>query len=181
MRLFVREQLALAMDYYQPFRPRYAPVVYTPAFEPTMAAEDLGGKVDPELPPPPSISVGEVEKFVDDDLAAHGVLLGKTRRARMISNFKALIGEFFIEYTDLYFPEDTNHLISSYNESFRRALALGEILIQSDLFYAGIVEQMEGVEWSKAGTKDHAARECNNDMNAAIPRFLDEARGFALA
>jgi hypothetical protein len=170
MRDFVRQTLMQQNDvmwYYERMRARYVPYSTTPAFEPTAAGSDLGNKLTEDMPAPPSMSVG--------------IILGKTRRARMIGKFKALVSEWFIEFTELYFPEDTNHLISSYVESFRRALALGEILIQSDVWYAGLVEQMEGAEWTKSTTKDHAVAAAKAEIDTLIPTFLDEARGFAEA
>jgi len=184
MRDFVRQTLMHQNDvawYYEWMRARYVPYSTTPAFEATASAEDLGSKLTDDMPAPPSISVGNIESLVDEHLAQNGIILGKTRRLRMIGKFKALVSEWFIEFTELYFPEDTNHLISSYVESFRRALALGEILIQSDVWYAGLVEGMEGVEWTKSTAKDHAAAAAKAEIDTLIPTFLDEARGFALA
>jgi hypothetical protein len=184
MRDFVRQTLMQQNDvmwYYERMRARYVPYSTTPAFEPTAAGSDLGNKLTEDMPAPPSMSVGNIESLVDEHLAKNGIILGKTRRARMIGKFKALVSEWFIEFTELYFPEDTNHLISSYVESFRRALALGEILIQSDVWYAGLVEQMEGAEWTKSTTKDHAVAAAKAEIDTLIPTFLDEARGFAEA
>jgi len=180
MRDYLRQQLWQPW-FYEQMVARYRPFVTTPINEPTMAATDLAAGPS-ELPPPPSEMVcDDIDRLIADNLASNGYArVSKTRFARMKSRFKALVGEWFTEYVDLYFPEDTHHLISSYMETFRRALALGKILIQSDLFYAGIVEQMENVEWQKGTTKDHAVACAKAEIDQLIPEFLDQARGFAL-
>lgn len=120
--------------------------------------------------------------IVSDDINAMlaPFQLGKTRRARMKSHFKALLLDWFLGYTSLYFPEDTRKLIASYNEYFRRGLAADKIIIQSDLPYAGIVEQLSGVQWQKSTTKDQAAAAAAADIKAAIPKMLQTSYQFAL-
>lgn len=134
-----------------------------------------------ELPPPPSFAGGDIDPLLQAYLTSQGTTLGKTRYGRMKKHFKALLLDWFLGYVDLYCPEDTHKLASSYNETFQRALATDHILIQSDLFYAGVVEEMEGVEWQKATAKDHFAKGANEDIKGAIDQFLPRALAFAEA
>jgi hypothetical protein len=146
---------------------------------PSQASMDITDNLEKraELLPPPNVQISN-----DINAMFSGYLnrMSKTKHSIMVRRFKASLMLWFGDYTQLYFPEDTNKLISSYNEYFRRGLAANQILIHSDLAYAGEVEEMDGVQWQKQGTKDHAVAECTADIRAVIPRLIQEAYQYIL-
>lgn len=121
--------------------------------------------------------------LINDDIQAlvqaRGPGLAQSRLLRMKKHLKMLLREWFMTYTDLYFPEDTGHLLSSYTQRFSEALDDDRILIESDLEYAGEVEQMVNVNWTKSTTKDQAAASAKAELVNLLPGFLDAAFAFA--
>ena len=154
---------------------RHVPYNNTPSDQ-TYAAADLGERAIEDFPPPPSITVSDDINVL---LAPYQSTMVKTRFARMKKNFRALLQGWFTDYVEIFCPEDTHHLISSYAQIFSENLQNDSIVIASDLWYAGLVEEMEGVEWSKSTAKDHFAATAAKDIRAVIPRLLEEARRFA--
>ena len=141
-----------------------------------MAAENLGITYVEGMLPPPSITVTE---NINTLLSPYASKMSKTRFARMKGKFKALVGEWFQQYARDYCPEDTSHLRSSYNQIFEAGLQSDQIVIASDVWYAGYVEEMEDVEWKKGSAKDHFAASASDDIRDAIPEFIDESWRFA--
>lgn len=152
----------------------HAPLDTRPSFY-TAAAEDLGS-YRPNLPSPPSIVVSD---NIDAMILPYTGMMSASRVSRMRSRFNALLREWFYEYSVLYCPEDSGHLLSSYNQKFREGIEGGRIVIASDLDYAGIVEQMTIQNPTKPTTKSHFAAEASAEVRRLIPQFLQEAERFA--
>lgn len=146
----------------------------------TMAASDLSRYTPSNqgLLPPPSILVSS---SIDAMCRQYAPQLKITRFNAMKNNFRSLCRIWFIDYVNSFCPEETHHLASSYHQTFQEALMNDEILIASDLEYAGEVEAMTGVTWSKPGTKEHFAQEASKDLNAIIPQFLARAYQHAIS
>ena len=130
-----------------------------------------------ELLPPPSIMVSD---DINTMLMPYAGSMVKSRFARMKGRFKAMLLEWFYNFATMYIPEDTGKLVSSYTQIFERQLRADQILIESDLPYAGEVEQMTDVKWTKPTTKEHAANAAANDLRDIIPDLLDRAYQFAM-
>ena len=154
---------------------QHVPYINTPSDQ-TFAAADYGERDVEDFPPPPSISVSDDINVL---LAPYTSRMNKTRGNLMKRRFKALAGEWFQQYSMMYCPEDTSHLLSSYNQIFEENLQNDSLVIESDIWYAGLVEEMEGVEWKKGTAKDHFAREAASDLRTVIPSLIEQARGFA--
>lgn len=156
---------------------QYIPYSTQPVAMTEAAADVNTGIVKEDFPEPPSFLVSD---DINAMLAPYQQLLVKTRLGRMKSHFKALLQGWFTEYAETYCPEDTHHLISSYTENFRNALSSDMILIESDLWYAGLVEDMSGVNWQKGSAIDQFAQHANDEVKRLIPTFLQESYRFAL-
>jgi hypothetical protein len=122
------------------------------------------------LPPAPDIHVCD---DINAMLFPYQQIMVKTKFKRFKMRFKALVLEWFLNFTNIYFPEDTGKLISSYNEIFQRNLRADIILIHSDIPYAGLVEEMEGVTWSKHTAIDHAAKAAGDNLKTLLPNFIE--------
>ena len=142
----------------------------------TEAAKDLGVDESYDHPLPPYISVSD---DIDAMLEPYTSRLNKTKGNLLKRRFKALVGEWFQQYARDYCPEDTSHLRSSYNQIFEAGLQSDQIVIASDVWYAGYVEEMEDVEWKKGSAKDHFAASASDDIRDTIPEFIDESWRFA--
>ena len=166
-----RRQIALATD--EPSMTRRDEFVFVDAPDEVLVPPpDAPPGVEP--PPPP-------RHHVASELGAHFGGMVASRAARALRRLRALLRRWFFEFSRLYCPEDTRTLMSSYRQHFERGLAADEIRIESDVWYAGFVEAMRGVNYQKATAIDAFAAVAAAEVRMALPGMVEQARRFAAA
>jgi hypothetical protein len=125
-----------------------------------------------EMPPPPSFLV------MDDLRSAIDSNLSESKQERMLRKLKSLITSWFTIHANLWIPEDTRTLLSSYLRLFRIGLANDQVIVESDVVYAGIVEQKTGVQYTKSTARDHAASHLRIGLLSNMSMFIQTARRF---